>query len=141
MNKNNPGFFDVVGYTVTSGRARSAPSFSEATVEVRVGSRRVARSASGVGPVHALDAALRGCLAADFPELENVRLCDYQVSVLEGQDGTSAEVRVIIQATDGVSKWDAGSVSQNIIDASFEALCSAAVMGILRAQQAARLPA
>jgi 2-isopropylmalate synthase len=101
----------------------------------------VVKTASGVGPVHALDAALRDCLKEDFPELEDVRLCDYQVSVLEGQDGTSAEVRVIIQATDGVSRWDAGSVSQNIIDASFEALCSAAVMGILRAQQPARLPA
>jgi 2-isopropylmalate synthase len=139
--KNAAAYFDVHSYSVVSARARTAPSFSEATVEVQVGSQRVARTASGVGPVHALDAALRDCLSADFPELDDVRLCDYQVSVLEGQDGTGAEVRVIIQATDGISKWDAGSVSQNIIDASFEALCSAAVMGILRAQQPARLPA
>ena len=137
----NPAFFDVHSYSVISARARTSPSFSEATVDVQVGTRRVERTASGVGPVHALDAALRDCLSADFPELDDVRLCDYQVSVLEGQDGTGAEVRVIIQATDGTSKWDAGSVSQNIIDASFEALCSAAVMGILRAQQPARLPA
>ena len=137
----NRAYFDVHSYSVTSGRSKTGPSFSEATVEVQVGPRRVARTAVGVGPVHALDEALRRCLAADFPELQDVRLSDYQVSVLEGQDGTSAEVRVIIQATDGRSKWDAGSVSQNIIDASFEALCSAAVMGILRAQHVARLPA
>jgi hypothetical protein len=86
----------------------------------------------GCGPVHALDNALRACLRSEFPELERVRLADYRVSVEDAGEGTGAQVRVLIEATDGENSWDAGAVSTNIIDASFEALCSAWVMGIMR---------
>jgi 2-isopropylmalate synthase len=57
---------------------------------------------------------------------------DYRVSVVDAGEGTGAQVRVLIEATDGDNSWDAGSVSTNIIDASFEALCSAWVVGIMR---------
>jgi 2-isopropylmalate synthase len=66
-----------------------------------------------------------------------VRLSDYGVTVVDAADGTGAQVRVIVQATDGVATWDAGCVSTNIVDASFEALCSTAVMAIMRARSAA----
>jgi 2-isopropylmalate synthase len=108
---------------------------------VQVGTEHTTRSATGVGPVHALEEALRACLRSEYPEIDRLRLCDYQVSVVDAELGTSARVRVIIQATDGYSTWDAGSVSENVVDASFEALCSATVMGILQSQVGEQRPA
>jgi 2-isopropylmalate synthase len=127
----NP-YFQVCEYKVVSERLLGRSSQSQAIVEVRVGAGCVRRSAMGCGPVHALDNALRACLRSEFPELERVRLADYRVSVEDAGEGTGAQVRVLIEATDGENSWDAGAVSTNIIDASFEALCSAWVMGIMR---------
>lgn len=127
-------YFDVCGYKVTSERMHSRRSRVQAVVEVRIGHSCTRRSASGVGPVHALDAALRACLAEHFPELDDVRLSDYRVSVVDAAAGTEAQVRVVVEATDGVKRWDAGCISENIVDASFEALCSTTVMGIMRAR-------
>ncbi len=125
-------YFDVCGYKVVSERSHGWESEVQAVVEVRVGNGCVRRAASGVGPVHALDNALRECLRDRFPELDAVRLADYNVSVVDASKGTGAQVLVLISATDGVGVWQAGCRSANILDASFEALCSAAVMGIMR---------
>jgi 2-isopropylmalate synthase len=135
MNLSNP-FFEVCGYKVISERMHEATSRSQAIVEVRFGHDCVRRSATGVGPVHALDKALRSCLEGQYSELDEVKLADYKVTVVDASDGTGAQVRVLIEATDGVESWDAGCVSENIIDASFEALCSTAVMGIMRSRVA-----
>ena len=126
------GYFDVCGYKVTTERMHERSPRVQAIVEVKIGNNCVRRSATGVGPVHALDAALRSCLAEEFPELEAVRLSDYRVSVVDARKGTGSQVRVLVEATDGETSWDAGCVSENIMDASFEALCSTAVMGIIR---------
>lgn len=135
--KSSP-FFDVCGYKVVSERMHGRDSTVQAIVEVRIGNDCVRRSATGVGPVHALDNALRACLSDRFPQLAAQRLTDYRVSVVEGSDGTGAEVRVLITTSDGTETWDAGCISANIMEASFEALCSSAIMGIMRA---ARVPA
>ena len=127
-------YFTVCGYKVTSERMHEASTQVQAIVEVRIGHNCVRRQATGVGPVHALDNALRACLANDFPELANVRLSDYRVSVVDAGEGTGAQVRVLIESTDGHARWDAGCVSANVLDASFEALCSTSVMGIMRAR-------
>lgn len=132
--------FSVCGYKVTSERMHEDTTGVQAIVEVRIGPTCVRRSASGVGPVHALDGALRLCLAGDFPELDHVSLSDYSVSVVDASEGTAAQVRVLVESTDGRATWDAGCVSTNVIDASFEALCATAVMGIMRARST-RLPA
>ena len=132
--KGSSPYFDVCGYKVTSERMHEESSHVQAVVEVRIGNSCVRRAATGVGPVHALDRALRACLEKDFPELEAVGLADYRVSVVNAEDGTGARVRVLIQATDGRVSWDAGCISENIVDASFEALCSTSVMGIMRAR-------
>jgi 2-isopropylmalate synthase len=129
----NPPYFSVCGYKVTSERLYDH-SRVQAIVEVKVADRFVRRAATGVGPVHALDNALRDCLHADFPELTQVALSDYRVSVVDARSGTGAQVRVLVEATDGYSSWDAGCVSGNVVDASFEALCSTAIMGIMRAR-------
>ena len=131
-------FFSVCGYKVVSERLHAEESSVQAIVEVRVDNSCVRRAAGGVGPVHALDNALRACLKSDFPELDDVRLSDYRVAVVDARDGTGAQVRVLVQATNGDAYWDAGCVSTNIVDASFEALCSTAVMGIMRARATRR---
>jgi len=128
------GYFDVCGYKVTTERMHERSARVQAIVEVKIGNDCVRRSASGVGPVHALDEALRRCLTNDFPELEDVRLSDYRVSVVDARKGTGSQVRVMVEATNGETSWDAGCVSENLVDASFEALCSTAVMGIIRAR-------
>jgi 2-isopropylmalate synthase len=140
MNHVNP-YFEVCGYKVISERMHETTSRAQAIVEVRFGSQCVRRSATGRGPVHALDNALRECLSRQFPELVAVKLSDYRVAVVDAAEGTGAQVRVLIEATDGDSAWDAGCVSDNIIDASFEALCSTSVMGIMRARRGTRATA
>jgi 2-isopropylmalate synthase len=140
MNTANP-YFEVCGYKVISEHMHESRSRAQAIVEVRFGSSCVRRSAMGRGPVHALDNALRACLNGHFQELEDVRLADYRVTVVDAAEGTGARVRVLIEATDGTTSWDAGCVSDNIIDASFEALCSTAVMGIMRPRRAERATA
>lgn len=127
-------YFLPLSYTVTSARLARGRAPANAVLEVQIGDLLVRREASGTGPVHALDNALRLCLEGDFPELAPVRLSDYQVSVIDAENGTAAEVRVVIRATNGRESWDAGCVSENVIDASFEALCAAFVLGIMRAR-------
>lgn len=134
-------YFGVCGYKVTSERLQSRSSRVQAIVEVSVGSTFVRRSATGVGPVHALDEALRRCLEADYPEVARFRLSNYRVEVVDAKDATAAQVRVMIEASDGVSRWDAGCVSHNIVDASFEALCATTVMGLLRHNTKTSIPA
>lgn len=140
-SQSDGAYFGVCGYKVTSEKMHSRVSRVQAIVEVKVGNTCVRRAATGVGPVHALDAALRSCLENDYPEVSSFSLSDYRVSVVDAEDGTAAQVRVMIEASDGDSRWDAGCVSHNIVDASFEALCSTAVMGIMRARAASRVPA
>ncbi|MEA2460289.1 MAG: 2-isopropylmalate synthase [Actinomycetota bacterium] len=134
-------YFHIYDYSVTTKRSESGVSESQASIDLRVGAERAQHSAAGVGPVHALERALRSCLLNEYPEVESLRLCDYSVAVVDAELGTAASVRVIIRATDGFSSWDAGAVSQNVIDASFEALCSATIMGILRVRGGAKQPA
>lgn len=133
MSMTNP-YFLPRGYSVTTERLGPGRSPATAVLEVQVGDRLVRREATGAGPVHALDNALRRCLERHFPEVSEVRLSDYRVSVVDAEQGTAAQVRVLIRATNGEDSWDAGCVSDNIIDASFEALCSTFVLGIMRAR-------
>ena len=130
---SNP-YFHPRGYTVSTERLGQGRSPATAVLEVQIGDKLVRRQASGAGPVHALDNALRRCLERAFPELAEVRLSDYRVSVVDAERGTAAHVDVLIRATNGDESWDAGCVSDNIIDASFEALCSTFVLGIMRAR-------
>ncbi|HEY8449900.1 MAG TPA: citramalate synthase, partial [Bacillota bacterium] len=82
----------------------------------------VEAAAEGNGPVHALDTALRQALRECYPELERMRLVDYTVRVLEGDEGTGARVRVLVTSSDGRSRWGTVGVSTNIIQASWQAL-------------------
>ncbi len=107
---------------------------AEATVKVHVGGERVIESAEGNGPVNALDGALRRAFGSRFPALEHVRLIDYKVRVLDTQKGTGAVTRVLIDSTNGDRVWTTIGVSENIIDASWQALYDSLVYGLLLAE-------
>lgn len=95
---------------------------SHAWVKVLVGDQYEIAAAEGVGPVGALDSALRRALSRFFPALEKVRLEDYKVRVIDGKQATSARVRVLIESTDGQRSWNTMGVSADIIAASRAAL-------------------
>jgi 2-isopropylmalate synthase len=127
--------FHLQSYSVTTGhRARS--DGSEATVKVRVGRDRSLAAAEGVGPVHALDAALRKALVEFHPAIARVRLVDYKVRVVDNESGTSARVRVWIQATDGHRTWNTVGASPNIVSASATALVDSLEYSLLAAEGA-----
>jgi 2-isopropylmalate synthase len=80
------------------------------------------RAADGIGPVHALNRALKKALIRFYPELKSVKLTDYKVRVLNEQEGTRSIVRVLIESSDGEQSWSTVGVSANIIEASWQAL-------------------
>ena len=105
---------------------------SRAEVALQVGMSRHHTTGTGVGPVHALDQALRSALISAFPQLDRLRLIDYRVRVLDPSDGTSATVRVLIETSDGATSWGTVGVHPNIIEASWEALSDGLTVGLLR---------
>jgi 2-isopropylmalate synthase len=79
-------------------------------------------AAEGDGPVNALDLALRKALERFYPEISGIHLADYKVRIMEGVNGTAARTRVLIDSTDGKNHWGTVGMSENIIQASWEAL-------------------
>ena len=106
---------------------------TEATVKVHVGPERTVAVAEGNGPVNALDGALRGAIGAKFPALDHIHLTDYRVRVLDTGRGTGAVTRVLVDTTDGQRTWTTIGVSENIIEASWQALYDSIVFGLLHA--------
>ena len=111
---------------------RQGQVVSKAEVEVEVEGEVHRTTGVGVGPVHALDQALRSALISAFPQLERLRLVDYRVRVLDSSDGTRATVRVLIETSDGKTSWGTVGVHPNIIEASWEALSDGLTLGLLR---------
>jgi 2-isopropylmalate synthase len=106
---------------------------TEATVKVWAGDERLVAIGEGNGPVNALDAALRSVLTRRYPGLGRIHLTDYRVRVVEGAAETGAVVRVLIDSTDGDRAWSTVGVSENIIEASWQALVDSMVYGLLHA--------
>jgi 2-isopropylmalate synthase len=105
---------------------------SEATVRIRVGGEELESVGRGVGPVNALDSALRQALEDRYPGISDLRLTDYTVRVLDSKDGTSATVRVFIETSNHLSAWGTIGVHENIIAASWQALVDGVLVGLLR---------
>jgi 2-isopropylmalate synthase len=115
--------FSLEGFRViVEKRGHDEPCLSEATVKVNVGGRTYLMAGEGDGPVNALDVAVRKALRDEFPQLDTVRLRDYKVRVLDAGEATAAKVRVLIQSGDGHTEWGTVGVSENIIEASWQAL-------------------
>jgi 2-isopropylmalate synthase len=110
---------------VESRDGRGGELRTEATVKLKIGETIRHEVAEGDGPVNALDAAVRKALAPHFPVVSGMHLADYKVRVINGQEGTAARVRVLIESTDGETTWGTVGVSENVIEASWLALSDA----------------
>ncbi|MDI6890112.1 MAG: citramalate synthase [Thermodesulfovibrionales bacterium] len=116
-------FFDLIGFRViVDKRKEGEEPISEATLMVKVGGHIEHTAATGNGPVNAIDNALRKALDKFYPELKDVRLHDYKVRVLAAGKGTAAKVRVLVESGDSEKRWGTVGVSENIIEASYQAL-------------------
>jgi 2-isopropylmalate synthase len=126
-------FFEIESYRVHVEErvGDDEPPLAEATVKVTTRGSRHIESAEGHGPVGALDNALRKALTNDYPELDQMGLDDFRVRVLDETHGTGAVVRVLIDTSNGERAWTTVGVSENIIEASWEALTDAYLFGLL----------
>jgi 2-isopropylmalate synthase len=130
-------FFRVEGYRATTYHRAPRPDDdgpaidTEATVKIWVGDERLIAVGEGNGPVNALDHALRRLLVSAYPHLADIHLTDYRVRILDTSADTDAVVRVLIDSTDGDRAWTTIGVSENIIEASWQALIDAFVWGLL----------
>jgi 2-isopropylmalate synthase len=125
--------FDLEGFRVTvEKRQDGGDALCEATIKVDVDGEHEHTAAEGDGPVHALDNALRKALLPFYPALADVRLTDFKVRVLAQQDGTSAKVRVLIDSADEDGSWSTVGVSENILEASWQALVDSIEYGLRR---------
>ena len=115
--------FELLNYSVTVERRGSENEcVSIATLKLRVGDEEEYTVAEGDGPVDALDHALRKALKRFYPEIGEVSLIDFRVRILDPEEATAAITRVMIESTDGEDRWATVGVSDNIIEASWEAL-------------------
>jgi 2-isopropylmalate synthase len=116
-------FFEIEGFRVLAERrAEYKDTISEASVKIRVGDEVEYTVAEGDGPVDALDHALRKALLRFFPSVGDVVLTDFRVRILDPEEHTAAKTRVLIESTDGHQSWATVGVSENLIEASWEAL-------------------
>ncbi|MCX7984469.1 MAG: citramalate synthase [Bacteroidetes bacterium] len=126
-------FFELGGFKVIIHKeSDDAQTVSEAIIKVKVGEEVEYSAADGNGPVNALDKALRKGLEKFYPQIKDMVLTDYKVRVLEGQDGTSAKVRVLITSRNAHSSWNTVGVSTNIIEASWIALVDSVYYYLLK---------
>ncbi len=124
-------FFRLESFRVITEQREDHHFDTEATIKVHVQGERVVATGEGNGPVNALDAALRRAVGEKYPALSGVHLTDYKVRVLDTSKGTGAVTRVLIDSTDGEHTWSTIGVSENIIEASWQALSDAVVYGLL----------
>jgi 2-isopropylmalate synthase len=114
--------FDLESFRVTIEKDKDQPCSAHATIKIKVGDEHEITAAEGHGPVSALDNAMRKALGKFFPDLESMRLVDFKVRVIDGRDGTGAKVRVFIESRDHEDLWSTIGVSEDIIEASWQAL-------------------
>ncbi|MGQ9558124.1 MAG: citramalate synthase [Desulfurispora sp.] len=116
----------------------NSPVHTEAVIKMDVGGQTVHTAAEGNGPVNALDNALRKALEQQYPCIKLMQLTDYKVRVLDEKDGTGAIVRVLIETGNGRRSWGTVGVSQNIIEASWQALVDSIAYGLLKLDDSAQ---
>jgi 2-isopropylmalate synthase len=114
--------FELESFRVTTEKREGSQVETEATVKVVVDGERYVEVAEGNGPVNALDRALRAAIGARHPHLADIELTNYKVRILDEAHGTGAITRVLLDSTDSKREWGTIGVSENIIEASWEAL-------------------
>ncbi|MFO0810170.1 MAG: citramalate synthase [Gemmataceae bacterium] len=134
-------WFERLAYRVNIEAAVSGEPVTEATVKLRVGGAVEHTVCEGDGPVNALDGALRKALTATHPQLGEMQLVDYKVRVVNARAGTAARVRVVIESRDADAVWGTVGVSENVIEASWLALCDAVEYKLFKDAEAAHASA
>lgn len=114
--------FELESFRVVVEKDQERPCYSYAMIKIRVGNKIEITSAEGDGPVSALDNALRKALTYIFPQIDDMHLVDFKVRVIDGMDGTDAKVRVLIESRDENNIFATIGVSEDIIEASWQAL-------------------
>ena len=135
LRRTHPAYvpmFEVSDYSVSVFQRRGRGLNAEAIVKVRVGPKRMHTVAEGNGPVNALDAALRRALVDVYPKLAGVKLVDYKVRILDGENATAATTRVLIDSRLGNRTWSTVGASTNIIEASWQALTDSMEYALLK---------
>ena len=114
--------FALESFRVTIEKDKDQPCSAHATIKISVGDREEITAGEGYGPVSALDNALRKALDRFYPDLDTMRLVDFKVRVIDGSRGSAAKVRVLIESRDQNDIWSTMGVSEDIIEASWQAL-------------------
>jgi 2-isopropylmalate synthase len=133
LKRQDPGYrppFELVDFLVNVEHREGRGIFAEAMVKVRVNGNVLHTAAEGNGPVNALDLALRKALCGHYPQVENFHLADYKVRILDGNNGTEAITRVLIDTQNGTQRWSTVGASGNIIEASWRALVDSIEYGL-----------
>jgi len=140
IRRTDPSYrapFELTGFHVLVREQAENGMLSEAAVKIAIGDHRMHTAAEGNGPVNALDRAVRKALLPIYPQLEEVKLVDYKVRILDGDAGTAARIRVLITSSDGQRTWSTVGCGTNVIEASWIALADAleyALIGITARQ-------
>jgi len=129
--------FELVDYVVMVENRQGRGTFAEANVKISINGEIAHTAAEGNGPVNALDAALRKALTPVYPELNGFHLSDYKVRILDGQNGTAATTRVLIDTRNAHHQWSTVGASANIIEASWQALVDSVEYGLHEAKEEA----
>ncbi len=135
LRRAAPGYrapFTLEDFTVIVEKRGGAGSSCQATVKMRVGDVPMHTASEGDGPVNALDRAVRKALLPHYPGLADVHLVDYKVRIVDEHLGTAARPRVIIESARGADRWSTVGCSENIIEASWLALCDGLELALLR---------
>ncbi|MGJ5817691.1 citramalate synthase [Paludibaculum fermentans] len=125
-------FFEVVSFEVGTRMIGSRPSETTATIILRINEAIHSATASGEGPMNALDLCLRQCISATYPAIASVRLTDYKVRVISTEKGTASKVRVLVEWSDHRRSWATVGVSDNVLEASWNALVDAIRLELMR---------
>jgi 2-isopropylmalate synthase len=123
-------FFDLESFRCIMEKREDGKVMTEATIKIHVEGQRYIATAEGNGPVNALDGALRIAIGEYYPHLDEIELTDFKVRVLDEKKGTGAVTRVLIESADGAKGWGTVGVSENIIEASWEALVDSVEYGL-----------
>lgn len=134
LKRQQPGYappFELIDFSAIVENRQGRGMFAEATVKVRVKGEIFHTAAEGDGPVNALDTALRKALVGYYPEINSFHLDDYKVRILNGDAGTAAATRVLIDTVSDGKRWSTVGASTNIIDASWRALADSIEYGLV----------
>lgn len=131
LNKK-PELFELSGFRVIGDSMfQNSVEITEASVKIKIDGETIHTVSEGVGPVNALDLAFRKALVEKYPCIKKFKLSDFKVRILDSKAGTNATVRVSIESTDGINKWDTVGVSENVIQASYNAIADSILYGLI----------